>query len=124
MFFRCLAHILFRALAPPFESNLIGNVFELMAKTIRSHSTSPFVLPEPICWTTLIFQKMTPKMDLPFLHFPTSLQVKRPRPKGRQMRMDHPFILGLCQHFAFDIVFTIPFPLFGKTFFSQHGVIV
>ena len=80
-----------------------------MAKTIRSHPTSPFILPEPTFWTTLIFSKFGPKMDLRFLHFPTSLQVKRPRPKGTKMRMDHPFILGFCQNLIFDIVFTVIF---------------
>ena len=68
-----------------------------MAKTIRSHPTFPFILPEPICWTTLIFSKFGPKMDLRFLHFPTSLQVKRLAPKGKKMRMDHPFILGFVK---------------------------
>ena len=58
-------------------------------------------------WTTLIFSKFGPKMDLRFLHFPTSLQVKRPRPKGKKMRMDHPFISGFCQNVTFYIVFTI-----------------
>ena len=46
-------------------------------------------------------------MDLHFLHFTTSLRVKRPRPKGKKMRMDHPFILGFGQNLIFDIVFTI-----------------
>ena len=82
---------------------------ELMAKTIRSHPTSPFVLPEPFFLTTLIFSKCGPKMDLHFLHFPTSLQVKSLAPKGKQTRMDHPFILGFCQHVTFDMVFTIIF---------------
>ena len=85
-----------------------------MAKTIRAHPTSPFILPEPIFWTTLIFSKFGPKMDLHFLHFPTSLQVKRLAPKGTKMRMDHPFILGFCQNVTFDIVFTIIFSLFGQ----------
>ena len=87
---------------------------ELMAKTIRSHPTSPSVLPEPFFWTTLIFSKFGPKIDLRFLHFPTSLQVKRPPPKGKKMHMDHPFILGFCQNVTFDMVFTIMFSLFGK----------
>ena len=47
-----------------------------MAKTIRSHPTSPFVLP-----ATPIFSNIGPEMDLPFLHFPTSPKVKRPAPK-------------------------------------------
>ena len=64
-----------------------------MAKTIRSHPTSHILVPEPIFWTILIFSRFGPKMDLRILHFPTSLQVKRPRPKGKKMRMDHPFIL-------------------------------
>ncbi len=72
-----------------------------MAKTIRSHPTSPFILPEPIFWTTLIFSGFGPKMDLRFLHFPTSLRVKRLAPKGKKMRMDHPFILGFCQDVTF-----------------------
>ena len=86
-----------------------------MAKTIRSHPPSPFILPEPIFWTTLIcFSKFGPKVDLHFLHFQTSLQVKRRRPKGNKMRMDHPFILGFCQNLTFDIVFTIIFHFFRK----------
>ena len=85
-----------------------------MAKTIRSHPTSPFILPEPIFWTTLIFSGFGPKMDLRFLHFPTSLQVKRPRPKGKKMRMDQPFILGFCQNVTFDSVFTIIFSFVGQ----------
>ena len=40
-----------------------------MAKTIRSHPTSPFVLPEPICWTTLIFSKFGPKNGPTFSSF-------------------------------------------------------
>ena len=78
-----------------------------MAKTIRSHPTSPCILPEPICWTTLIFSRFGPKMDLHFLHFPTSLHVKRPHPKAKKMRMDHPFILGFCQNLTFDSVYNI-----------------
>ena len=85
-----------------------------MAKTIRSHPTSPFILPEPTFWTTLIFSKFGPKMDLRFLHFPTSLQVKRPSPKGKQMRMDHPFILDFCPNLTVDSVYTIIFSLFGQ----------
>ena len=73
-----------------------------MAKTIRSHPTSYILVLEPIFWTTLIFSGFGPEMDLRFLHFPTSLQVKRPRPKGNKMRMDHPFILGFCQNVTFD----------------------
>ena len=94
-----------------------------MAKTIRSHPTSPFILPEPIFWTTLRFSKCGPEMDLRFLHFPTSLRVKRPRPKGKKMRMDHPFILGFCQNVSFDLVFTIRFPFFRKHPLSEMTVI-
>ena len=86
-----------------------------MAKTIRSHPTSPFILPEPTFWTTLIFSKIGPKMGLHFLHFPTSLQVKRLAPKGKEMRMDHPFILGVYQNVTFYIIFTINFHFVGKT---------
>ena len=84
-----------------------------MAKTIRSHPTSHIIL-EPTFWTTLIFSGFGPKIDLRFLHFPTSLQVKRPPPKGKKMRMEHPFILGFCQNLTFYIVFTIIFSLFGQ----------
>ena len=80
-----------------------------MAKTIRSHPTSHFILPEPILWTTLMFSKFGPKMDLRFLHFPTFLHVKRLAPKGKKMRMDHPFILGVCQNVICYILFTIVF---------------
>ena len=65
-----------------------------MAKTIRSHPTSHILVLEPICSTTVIFSGLGPKMDLHFLYYPTSLRVKRPAPKGKKMRMDHPFILG------------------------------
>ena len=85
-----------------------------MAKTIRSHPTSHILVLEPTSWTTLIFSGFGPKMDLRFLHFPTSLHVKRPRPKGKKMRMDYPFILGFCQNLTFDMVFTIIFRLVGQ----------
>ena len=85
-----------------------------MAKTIRSHPTSPLILPEPIFWPTLIFSKFGPKRDLRFVHFPTSLQVKRLAPKGKKMHMDHPFILGFCQNVTFDMVFTIIFQFFSE----------
>ena len=85
-----------------------------MAKTIRSHPTSPFILPEPILWTTLIFSKFGPNMDLPFLHFPTSLQVNRLAPKGKKMRMGHPLISGFWQNLIFDMVLAIMFSLFGQ----------
>ena len=58
-------------------------------------------------------------MELAFLHFPTSLQVKRPPPKGKKMRMDHPFILGFCQNVTFDMVFTIMFYFFVTTHFRK-----
>ena len=89
-----------------------------MAKTIRSHPTFHILVSEPTFWTILIFPGFGPKMDLRFLHFPTSLQVKRPRPKGKKMRMDHPFILDFCQHLTFDMVFTIMFPLFCQNSLS------
>ena len=95
-----------------------------MAKTIRSHPTSPFILPEPIFWTTLIFSTFGPKMDLRVLRFPTSLQVKRLAPKGKRMRMHHPFILLFCQNLTFDSLVTIIFRLFGQNPLSQISVIV
>ena len=85
-----------------------------MAKTIRSHPTSHILVLEPIWGTILIFSKFGPKMDLRFLYFPTSLRVKRPAPKGKQMRMEHPFILGFCQNVTFDTVFTTISILFRK----------
>ena len=85
-----------------------------MAKTIRSHPTSPFILPEPFFWTTLIFSNFGPKKDLRFLHLSTSLHVKKPAPKGKKMRMDHPFILGIWQIVTFYIVFTIIFQCVGQ----------
>ena len=89
-----------------------------MAKTIRSHPTSHIFVLEPIFWTILIFSGFGPKMDLRVLHFPTSLQVKRSRPKGKKMRMDHPFILVVCQNVTFDMVSTIVVP-FGKNNFLK-----
>ena len=66
------------------ELNLIENRLEWMAKTIRSHPTSHIFVLDPIFRTTLIFSRFGPKMELRFLHFPTSLQVKRPRHKGKR----------------------------------------
>ena len=80
-----------------------------MAKTIRSHPTSHILVSEPFFWTTLIFSRFGPKMDLRVLHFPTSLHVKRLAPKGKKMRMDQPFILVFCRNVIFDSVFTIIF---------------
>ena len=91
-----------------------------MAKTIRSHPTSHILVWEATFWTTLIFSKFGPEMDLRFLHFPTSLRVKRPRPKGKKMRMDHPPILGFCQNLTFDIVFTIVSHFLVKTHFLNY----
>ena len=76
-----------------------------MAKTIRSHPTSHISVLEPILGTTHIFLRFGPKMDLRFLHFTTYLHVSRP--KGKKMRMDHPFILGFCQNVTFGMIFTI-----------------
>ena len=90
-----------------------------MAKTIRSHPTYHILVSGATFWTILIFSGVGPKMDLHFLHFPTSLHVKRLAPKGKKMRMDHPFILGFCQNVTFDMVFTIIFPLSGKTHFLK-----
>ena len=97
-----------------------------MAKTIRSHPTSHILVLEPIFGTTLIFSGFGPKMDLRVLHFPTSLHVKRPRPKGKKMRMDHPFILGFCQNLTFDMVFTIIFPFWGEkpTFLNYCHILI
>ena len=94
-----------------------------MAKTIRSHPTSHILVLEPIWGTTFIFSGFGPKMDLRFLHFPTCLHVERPRPKGKKMRMDHPFILGFCHNLTFDMVFTIIFQFFRKNLLSQITVI-
>ena len=99
-----------------------------MAKTIRSHPTSHILVLEPIFWTTLIFSRFGPKMDLRFVHFSTPLQVKRPppSPKGKEMRMDHPFILVFCQTLTFYIVFTITFPFFRKqtTFLNYCHILI
>ena len=63
--------------------------------------------------------KIWSKMDLRILHFPTSLQVKRPRPKGKKMRMDHPFILGFC-HLSLLILYLLSFFHFlVKTHFPE-----
>ena len=58
-----------------------------MAKTIRSHDSHPtshILVLEPTFWTTLIFSGFGPKMDLPFLHSPTFLHVKRLAPKEKR----------------------------------------
>ena len=47
------------------ELNVIQNGSEVMAKTIRSHPTSPFALPEPIWGTFFTFWKLGPNNDLP-----------------------------------------------------------
>ena len=90
-----------------------------MAKTIRSHPTSHILVLEPTFWTTLTFSGFGPKMDLRFLRFPTFLQVKRLAPKGKKIRMDHPFILGFCQNLTFYVVSTIIFQLFGQNQLSS-----
>ena len=89
-----------------------------MAETTRSHHTSHILVLEPNFWTTLIFSRFGPKMDLSFLHFPTSLHVKRLAPQGKKMRMDHPVILFVCRNVTFYIVFTICFSLLGKNSLS------
>ena len=101
------------------EFILIKNRSELMAKTIRSHPTSHILVSEPTFWTTLIFSRFGPKMDLRFLHFPTSLHVKRLAPKGKKMRMDHPFILGFCQNVTFYLYLPYVFNFGGKTHFLK-----
>ena len=65
-------------------------------------------------------------MDLRFLYFPTSLQVKRLAPKGKKMRMDHPFILGFCQNITFYIVFIMISHLFrkNKTFLNYCHILL
>ena len=90
-----------------------------MAKTIRSHPTSHILVLEPFFGTTFIFSGFGPKMDLRFLHFPTSLRVKRPRPKGKKMRMDHPFILVCLSKCNFLLVFTIISPFVCETHFLK-----
>ena len=94
-----------------------------MAKTIRSHPTSPFYPPRTNCLDYSYILKFGPKMDLRFLHFPTCRQVNRLAPKGKKMRMDHPFILGFCQNVTFDMVFTIIFLFFGQNPLSLITVI-
>ena len=97
-----------------------------MAKTIRSHPTSHIFVLEPTFWTTLIFSKFGPKMEIDSLHFPTPLQVKRLAPKGKKVRMDHPFILGFCQNVTFDIVSTILFHVFlqKNTFLNYCHILI
>ena len=93
----------------------------MIAKTIRSHPTSHILVLEPFLGNIVIFSRFGPKMELRFLHFPTSLHVKRLAPKGKKMRMDHPFILGFSQNVTFDIVFTIIFSLVReKTTFLNY----
>ena len=52
-----------------FEFKFIENGSELMAKTIRSHPTSPFVHPEPIFGLLLYFQNVDPKWTYLFFIF-------------------------------------------------------
>ena len=76
-----------------------------MAKTIRSHPTFIICVMELIGWTTFTFSKYGPKMDLHFLHFPTSLQVKRLASKGTKDAHGpslHIRFLSKC-HFSFGI---------------------
>ena len=90
-----------------------------MAKTIRSHPTSHILVLKPILGTILIFSKFGPKMDQHVFHFPTSLQVKRPAPKGKKMRMAHPFILDSCQNLTFCQYLPSFFNCLGKTHFLR-----
>ena len=100
--------------------HLIKNRLELMAKTIWSHPTSHILVLEPVLGPTLIFSRFGPKLDLHILHFPTSLHVKRLAPKGKKMRMAHPFVLGFCQNLTSDIVFTIIFHFSENTIFLNY----
>ena len=49
-----------------------------------------------------------------FSSFPDLPTSKKTGPQGKQMRMDHPFILGFWQNLTFAMVSTIIFPLLGK----------
>ena len=90
-----------------------------MAKTIRSHPTSPFILPEQLLLDYSYIFKIWTKNGPTFSSFsnlPTSK--KTTPPKEKTMRMDHPFILGFCQNLIFDMVFTIFFRCFRKNLLS------
>ena len=58
-----------------------------------------------------------------FSSFPDLATVKRLALKGKKMRMDHPFILGFCQHVTFYIVFIMILSVFRNTQLSQITVI-
>ena len=55
-----------------------------MAKTIRSHPTSPFVPSEPIFWTTFIFFKKWTKHGPTCSSFPNLPTGKKSGPQRKQ----------------------------------------
>ena len=76
-----------------------------MAKTIRSHPTSPFILPEPIFWTTLIFSGLGPKNGPTFSSFsnlPTCKNTTPQRKKDAHGPSLHIMFLSKC-HFGYGI---------------------
>ena len=102
------------------ELNLIKNRLEVMAKTIRSHPTSPFILPEPIFWTTLIFSNFGLEMDLHFLHLsnlPTSKKTTPQRKKDAHGPSLHFRFLSTC-HFWYGIYYHF-LTLLVKTYFLE-----
>ena len=89
-----------------------------MAKTIRSHPASHVLVPEPFLFDYSYIFKILSKNGPTFSSFSYLPTCKRLAPKGKKMRMDHPFILGFCQNVTFDMVSTIIFSLFGQNPFS------
>ena len=53
----------------------------------------------------LYFKKLDPTWTYVFFIFQPPYKWKDHSPKGKKMRMDHPFILGFCQKVTVDIVF-------------------
>ena len=108
------------------ELNLIKHRSDLMAKTIRSHPTYHILVLEPNLWTILIFSGFGPKMDLRFLHFPTSLRVKRLAPKGQKDAHGpslHIRFLSKC-HFWHGIYHIVSFVPEKTTFLNYCHILI
>ena len=84
-----------------------------MAKTIRSHPTSPFILPEPFFGLFLYFQIWTQNghMFSSFSNLPTCKKTGPQRKKDAHGPYLH---IRFGKNVTFDMVFTIMFSFFRE----------
>ena len=88
-----------------------------MAKTIRSHPTSPFVLPEPIFWTTLKMWTQNGPTFSSFPDLPTTKKTGPQRKKDAHGPSLHIRFLSKCD-FLYCIYYDL-FAFWGKTHFLK-----